>query len=158
MVKFNVVSRVLPTWCLDPLGCAANRRVQVIIPYLFFIKILIFRTNLLINVCTSMLCLVRESLLENDFASNMKMLQVCKLICCRCQIQGFNLIAELSWSWYEAYFKQSGTTFSLALARTLNTLWFDYWTLKIFVIGFLIHIKSKNKIHHNKTWYIRVML
>merc|ERR1719410_353808 len=33
------------------------------------------RTNLLINVCTSMLCLVRESLLENDFASNMKMLQ-----------------------------------------------------------------------------------
>ena len=35
-----------------------------------------FRTNLLINVCTSMLCLVRESLLENDFASNMKMLQV----------------------------------------------------------------------------------
>ena len=32
----------------------------------------------MINVCTSMLCLVRESLLENDFASNMKMLQVSK--------------------------------------------------------------------------------
>lgn len=33
------------------------------------------RTKLLINVCTSMLCLVRDSLLQNDFASNMKMLQ-----------------------------------------------------------------------------------
>merc|ERR1719300_1961084 len=33
------------------------------------------RTKLLINVCTSMLCLVRDSLLQNDFASNMKLLQ-----------------------------------------------------------------------------------
>lgn len=33
------------------------------------------RSNLLINVCTSMLFLVRDNLLNNDFASNMKMLQ-----------------------------------------------------------------------------------
>jgi len=33
------------------------------------------RTSLLINVCTSMLYLIRDSLLQNDFASNMKMLQ-----------------------------------------------------------------------------------
>ena len=39
-----------------------------------------YRTDLLINVCTSMLCLVRDSLLQNDFASNMKMLQVSLLI------------------------------------------------------------------------------
>merc|ERR1712013_174024 len=34
------------------------------------------RSNLLINVCTSMLFLVRGNLLNNDFACNMKMLQV----------------------------------------------------------------------------------
>jgi len=33
------------------------------------------RSNLLINVCTSMLFLVRDNLLNNDFACNMKMLQ-----------------------------------------------------------------------------------
>lgn len=33
------------------------------------------RTDMLINVCTAMLALVRDSLLQNDFASNMKMLQ-----------------------------------------------------------------------------------
>jgi len=33
------------------------------------------RTDLLINVCTAMLILTRDSLLQNDFASNMKMLQ-----------------------------------------------------------------------------------
>ena len=34
------------------------------------------RTQLLTNVCTAMITLVRDSLLQNDFASNMKMLQV----------------------------------------------------------------------------------
>ena len=34
------------------------------------------RTQLLTNVATAMISLVRDSLLHNDFASNMKMLQV----------------------------------------------------------------------------------
>jgi len=38
------------------------------------------RSNLLINVCTAMLFLVRDNLLNNDFASNMKMLQNYPLI------------------------------------------------------------------------------
>jgi len=38
------------------------------------------RSNLLINVCTSMLFLVRDNLLNNDFATNMKMLQNYPLI------------------------------------------------------------------------------
>ena len=34
------------------------------------------RTSLLINICCSMVCLTRDSILNNDFASNMKLLQV----------------------------------------------------------------------------------
>ena len=33
------------------------------------------RTSLLINICCSMVCLTRDSILNNDFASNMKLLQ-----------------------------------------------------------------------------------
>merc|ERR1712098_328477 len=33
------------------------------------------RSTLLINVCTAMILLVRDKILSNDFASNMKMLQ-----------------------------------------------------------------------------------
>ena len=34
------------------------------------------RTSLLINICCSMVFLTRDSILNNDFASNMKLLQV----------------------------------------------------------------------------------
>ena len=34
------------------------------------------RTSLLINICCSMVYLTRDSILNNDFASNMKLLQV----------------------------------------------------------------------------------
>ena len=33
------------------------------------------RTSLLINICCSMVSLTRDSILNNDFASNMKLLQ-----------------------------------------------------------------------------------
>ena len=52
------------------------------------------RTSLLINICCSMVFLTRDNILNNDFASNMKLLQVKGTVNCQ-----FNILLKMKYFW-----------------------------------------------------------